>query len=273
MAVPILIVDAFTTGAPFTGNQAGVCLLPAGAKPDERWLQGVAAEMNHAETAFLVPPASADGAWALRWFTPAKEVPLCGHATLASAHALWERGLVAAGRPALFDTKSGRLTCTRGPAGITMDFPTDPPVESAAPPGLFAALGLKDAGAPVYEGKALSNVMVVLRDEAAVRSLRPDFKALRAVSDTLAFIVTAPAADGRGYVCRYFAAAWGIDEDPATGSIQCTLGPYWAQRLGRPEVECRQLSRRGARMLVRPAGARTFITGTAATTVSGELLA
>lgn len=271
MPIPLLVVDAFTTGNAFSGNQAGVCLLEEGlgATPSSRWMQAVAAEMGYAETAFLAPPGQAGDAWGLRWFTPAKEVPLCGHATLASAHVLWERGLVAKDKPALFDTQSGRLTCTLGAAGITMDFPTDLPTEAKAPAGLFAALGVREV--PLFEGKALSNLMVVLPDEAAVRAVRPDFGALRKVSDTQAFIVTAPAADGRGYVCRYFAPAWGIDEDPATGSIQCTLGPYWSQRLGLAVVECRQLSRRGAAMRVRPAGARTSITGSAVTTVRGEL--
>lgn len=271
MAIPLLVVDAFTTGEPFTGNQAGVCLLPEGAWPDAAWMQRLAAEMGYAETAFLKPSPDGAGSWGLRWFTPAKEVPLCGHATLASAHVLWERGLLPKDRPALFETKSGRLTCTLGPAGVTMDFPSDPPVEATPPPGLFAALGCGPA--PLFEGKALSNLMAVLPDEAAVRALAPDMRALRAVSGTWAYIVTAPAADGRGYVCRYFAPAWGIDEDPATGSIQCTLGPYWSGRLGRPEVACRQLSRRGAAMAVRPAGDRTFITGRAVVTVEGGLSA
>lgn len=272
MAVPILIVDAFVTSAgAFSGNQAGVCLLPAGQRVTDDWQQKVAAEMGYAETAFLTPPGSAGGAWGLRWFTPAKEVPLCGHATLASAHVLWERGLLAKDRPARFDTKSGLLTCNRGPKGVTMDFPTDPPVASNVPSGTFAALGIREV--PVVEGKTLSNYLLALPDEAAVRAVAPDFTALRKVSATHAFIVTAPAADGDGYVCRYFAPAWGIDEDPATGSIQCTLGPYWAPRLGQKELRCRQLSKRGAAMVVRPDGARTSITGTAVTTVDGTLKA
>lgn len=268
MEVPILVVDAFTD-QPFSGNQAGVCLLLKEGglmQPSSRWMQDVAAEMNHAETAFV--QAHGD-AFTLRWFTPTKEVPLCGHATLASAHVLWERGLLAKGVPARFDTERGRLTCTPGQDGITMDFPTDAPVERKAPEGLFAALGC--AASPVFEGKALSNLMVVLEDEAAVAALRPDLPALKALSSSWAYIVTAPARDGRGYVVRYFAPAWGIDEDPATGSIACTLGPYWANRLGLPVVEARQLSRRGATMTVRPDGARTSITGKAVTVLSGVL--
>lgn len=266
--VPLLVVDAFTD-KPFSGNQAGVCLLlKEGLRPSSRWMQQVAAEMNHAETAFVQPDGK--GAFGLRWFTPTKEVPLCGHATLAAAHVLWERGLLAQGTPARFETKSGRLTCTSGKDGITMDFPTDPPVGRTAPAGLFAALGCNEA--PVFEGKALSNLMVVLPDEAAVAGLEPDLAALKRLSPTWAYIVTAPAKDGGGYVVRYFAPAWGIDEDPATGSIACTLGPYWSKRLGKPEVEARQLSQRGARMTVRHDGARTFITGTAVTVLTGTLV-
>lgn len=266
MDLPIFVVDAFTTGAPFTGNQAGVCLLPAGSWPSDAWMQSVAAEMKHAETAFLVPK---DGAWRLRWFTPAKEVPLCGHATLASAHVLWDQGLVPKDKPALFDTKSGRLTCTRAAQGIRMDFPTDAPYPHPGVAGLVEALDCEDS--PVFEGKALGNLMVVLDHESDVEGLRPDIPALKALSDKWAYIVTAPSDRGHGYVCRYFAPAWGIDEDPATGSIQCTLGPYWSQRLGNAELECRQLSQRGARMIVEANGDRTSITGTAITTVQGTL--
>lgn len=270
MAVPLFVVDAFTDRA-FAGNPAGVCLMPKGGKLDAAWAQRVAAEMKHAETAFLTPPAQEGGPWGLRWFTPAKEVPLCGHATLASAHVLWERRLVAAGKAIQFETKSGVLTCTKAGGGIAMDFPADPPVVGTAPAGLFAALGCKPV--PVFAGRALGNRMLVFPDEAAVRAVAPDFAALRRVSDSLAFIVTAAAADGDGYVCRYFAPAWGIDEDPATGSIQCTLGPHWAAKLGQAEVRCRQLSARGAEMRVRPDGARTRITGKGVTVLAGELLA
>jgi PhzF family phenazine biosynthesis protein len=264
--LPILVVDAFTD-QPFTGNQAGVCLLKEGPWPSSRWMQQVAAEMKHAETAFVQPAGDAFG---LRWFTPTKEVPLCGHATLASAHVLWERGLVRKGTPARFDTLSGRLICTPEKGGITMDFPTDPPVKRKAPAGLFAALGCKES--PVFEGKALSNLMVVLPDEASVVRLKPDMTALKALSSTWSYMVTAPAADGRGYVVRYFAPAWGIDEDPATGSIACTLGPYWSERLGQETLHARQLSQRGATMTVRCEGDRTFITGTAVTFLSGTLV-
>jgi len=265
VALPIFVVDAFT-GRAFSGNQAGVCLLPAEAKPTASWMQSVAAEMNHAETAFVQPRGDAFG---LRWVTPAKEVALCGHATLAAAHILWEQGVLPRASPALFDTASGRLTCKPSDAGITLDFPADPPVPAQAPPGLAEALGCPTD--QVFEGKSLGNLMVVLGDEAAVRAVAPDLAALRRLSSKWAYIVTAPAADGDGYVCRYFASAWGIDEDPATGSIQCTLGPYWSQRLGQAEVRCRQLSRRGAEMQVRPQGSRTLISGRAVTTVRGEL--
>ena len=265
--IPLYVVDSFTSRH-FAGNQAGVCLLPAGPWPADAWMQGVAAEMRHSETAFLVPKGDAFG---LRWFTPTMEVELCGHATLASAHVLWETGRARAGKPIAFDTLSGRLACVPGADGITMDFPADPPVAATAPPGLFAALGCKPV--PVVAGERLGNLLLALPDEAAVRALAPDFAALRKVSDRLAFIATAPAADGDGFVCRYFAPAWGIDEDPATGSIQCTLGPYWAPRLGKADVRCRQLSARGAEMRVRPDGGRVHVTGRGVTTLKGELLA
>lgn len=264
--IPIFTVDSFTDRA-FGGNQAGVCLLLAGERPTDAWMQGVAAEMGFSETAFLRPGT---GAFDLRWFSPTKEVPLCGHATLAAAHVLWQEGVVPYGQTVAFDTLSGRLTCNAAQDGATMDFPTDAPVPRDAPPGLFTALGCRSGS--VFEGKALGNLMVVLDSEAEVVGLAPDRAGLRRLSDEWAYIVTAPAADGDGYVCRYFAPAWGIDEDAATGSIQCTLGPYWAERLARSEVLCRQRSRRGARMRVRPDGARTHITGTAVTTVRGHIV-
>lgn len=264
--VPIFVVDAFTS-KPFAGNQAGVCLVPDGVAPKDAWMQSVAAEMGYSETAFVVKKGGVHG---LRWFTPTKEVPLCGHATLASALVLWEQGFLARDRPAVFETLSGRLTCTATPDGIAMDFPADPPLPCDAPSGLFTALGCRPG--PVFEGKALGNLMVVLGTEDDVRALAPDMAALRLLSDTWAYIVTAPAKDGDGYVCRYFAPAWGIDEDAATGSIHCTLGPYWAQRLAKASVRCRQLSRRGAEMVAAPRGDRVVVSGNGVITLRGELL-
>jgi PhzF family phenazine biosynthesis protein len=265
--VPLFVVDAFTS-RPFGGNQAAVCLLPPGPQPPEPWMQSVAAEMGYSETAFVRP---AGGVHGLRWFTPSKEVPLCGHATLASALVLWEQGILARDRPAVFDTLSGRLTCVATPDGIAMDFPADAPHPREAPAGLFSALGCRPG--PVFEGRGLGNLMVVLETEAEIRSLAPDMAALRRLSSTWAYIVTAPSSDGEGYVCRYFAPAWGIDEDPATGSIHCTLGPYWAQRLGKASVRCRQLSRRGAEMVATPKGDRVIVCGNGVITLRGELLA
>lgn len=262
--IPILTVDAFTD-RPFAGNPAAVCLLDGPAP--ETWMRQVAREMNLSETAFVHP---AGNTWALRWFTPTKEVDLCGHATLASAHALWETGLLPDGEPARFDTRSGRLACRRDASGrIAMDFPANPPEPAAAPAGLWEALRMPPT--TVLQNR-LDHVLVVT-DEAAVRAARPDFQALARVSDVHGFVVTAPGSDGADYVCRYFVPAYGIDEDPVTGSIQTALGPYWATRLGKQTLLGRQVSARGGTFWVEPTGDRVEIAGHAVTTVRGELAA
>jgi PhzF family phenazine biosynthesis protein len=262
--IPILTVDAFTD-QPFRGNPAAVCLLDGPAP--EPWMRLVARELNLSETAFVHP---AGDAWALRWFTPTKEVDLCGHATLASAHALWETKMLRHGEPARFDTRSGRLTCRQGPAGrIAMDFPANPPAPAPAPVGLWEALRIEPA--PVLRNR-LDHV-VVATDEATVQAVRPDFQALARISDVHGFVVTAPGAGGVDYVCRYFVPAYGIDEDPVTGSIQTALGPYWAQRLGKAELVGKQVSARGGTFWVKPMGGRVELAGFAVTTVRGELAA
>lgn len=267
MGHPIFTVDSFTPVA-FAGNPAGVCLLPAGPWPKDAWLAAVGAEMNLSETAFLKPESS--GAFGLRWFTPAKEVDLCGHATLAAAHVLWSTDALPTGKPAAFDTLSGRLTCTKGPDGITMDFPAEPAKPAPAPPGMLEALGVPK------DSKVLRNrldYIVVLADEAAVRAVKPLSKAPALQDPVRGFMVTA-RGDGvdSDYVCRYFAPAFGIEEDPVTGSIQCALGPYWAKELGKARLRCHQVSRRGGRMVVEPKGDRVLLTGSAVTTLKGELL-
>lgn len=258
---PVWVVDAFTDHA-FGGNPAAVVLLDAPAT--EAWMQDVAAEMRHSETAFLVP---GEEAWGLRWFTPTREVDLCGHATLASAHVLFATRR-AEGEVA-FDTRSGRLTCRReGDGRIVLDLPAAPAVPAEAPPGLFAALGLP----PVDVREAPNgNVLLVLADAAAVRAVTPDFRALLAVSGRHGYIVTAPDDGPHDVVCRYFVPAWGIDEDPVTGSIQGTLGPYWCHALGREEVRVHQASTRGGVLWVRPVGDRVEVAGQAVTVVEGTL--
>ena len=262
-------VDAFAE-RPFTGNPAAVCLL--GAPADAAWMQAVAAEMNLSETAFVVPGEA--GAYGLRWFTPAVEVDLCGHATLAAAHVLFESGALAPTDEARFDTRSGRLAVrTAGEATYTMDFPATPPVEAEAPVGTAEVLG-----AIVWAGRSRFDLFVELADEATVRALAPDPHAVRALG-ARGVVVTARADAGAAYdvVSRFFAPGSGVDEDPVTGSAHCALGPYWAERLGTDTLRCYQASARGGHVGVRmqagggPDGGRVELTGRAVTVLRGEL--
>ena len=264
----IVQVDAFTA-RPFAGNPAAVCVLPQAR--DEEWMQLVAREMNLSETAFVVP---GQPAWALRWFTPVTEVDLCGHATLASAHVLWERGLLRPTESAAFDTRSGRLTATRvdsesGDVWIELNFPATPDEEVAPPPGLADALGAP----PLYVGRSKFDFIVELRDEESVRRLSPDFVRLRSYA-ARGVIVTARGESGSAdFVSRYFAPAFGIDEDPVTGSTHCCLGPFWARRLGRRTFVAHQLSSRGGVVKVSVDGERVRLGGQAVTVLRGELTA
>jgi PhzF family phenazine biosynthesis protein len=264
MTVPIVQVDAFTSAA-FAGNPAAVCLLPA--PRDAGWMQSVASEMARAATAFL--HRRGDDGFELRWFTPAVELELCGHATLASAHVLWESGILAAAEPARFHTRSGLLTAMRQEEWIELDFPADPDEPATAPPDLLAAL---DA-TPLYVGKSRRYYVVELDGEAEVRRLRPDFERLRTVA-ALGIIATArAAAAGDDFVSRFFAPALGLDEDAVTGSAHCCLGPFWSRRLGKPELLARQLSARGGMLRVRSDGDRVRLGGKAVTILRGQLLA
>jgi PhzF family phenazine biosynthesis protein len=266
MAIPISVVDAFSD-APFRGNPAGVCLPPEGRSA--AWMQAVAAEVNLAETAFLRPRSR--GEYDLRWFTPRVEVDLCGHATLASAHRLWEEGLVDEGA-IRFHTRSGVLTASRARAQIELDFPSAPPRESPPPPGLAEALG-----APfVWTGaNALGDLLVEMPNDVAVRNLEPDFVALGKLP-ARGVIATAAAerrADvGHDFVSRFFAPRVGIDEDPVTGSAHCALAPFWAGRLGRDELVGWQASARGGIVRTRLRGDRVILGGRAVTVWKGELL-
>ncbi|HEY7088754.1 MAG TPA: PhzF family phenazine biosynthesis protein [Tepidisphaeraceae bacterium] len=266
---PIHQVDAFT-GKAFTGNPAAVCLLAADQRPGAPWMQLVAAEMNLAETAFVQPEPAGD-AFALRWFTPQVEVDLCGHATLASAHVLWEAGKLKTNQPARFHTKSGLLTCTRGGDGwIEMDFPALAPKEVSAPPeGLLGSLGARDA---VAVARSRFDYFVQLKSEAQVRGLAPDFYHLKKV-ETRGTIVTAKSDSGEfDFVSRFFAPQTGIDEDPATGSAHCSLAPWWAERLGKKEMIAYQCSARGAVVRVKLRGDRVLLGGQATTVLRGELV-
>lgn len=262
--IPISQVDAFTD-APYKGNPAAVCVLPG--PRDEAWMQAVAREMNLSETAFLL--RRRDG-WDLRWFTPVAEVDLCGHATLASAHALWEEGLLAPEETARFHTCSGLLTARRAGGLIELDFPSEPPSPIQPPPGLLAALGVEAA----YTGRNRLDYLVEAGPEAEVRALRPDFALLAAALGADRGVIVTGPADSREYdfVSRYFAPTYGIPEDPVTGSAHCCLGPFWRDRLGRDELVGYQASERGGTVHVRVAGERVLLGGHAVTVLRGQLL-
>jgi len=261
MPTPICVVDAFTSER-FRGNPAAVCVLDQPAAPD--WMQRVAAELNLSETAFLVPRV--DG-WDLRWFTPRIEVALCGHATLASAHALWESGRAERDEVIRFHTQqSGVLTCLRRGDGIEMDFPTRPVTSVPLPAGLAAALGIE----PVWTGRSEYDFLCELSDEGTVRALQPDPAALARLP-VRGVIVTARGTGGFDCVSRFFAPGAGVTEDPVTGSAHCSLAPFWSERLGRTELRARQASERGGEVRMRLAGDRVFLGGQAVTVWSGEL--
>jgi len=267
--VELYVVDAFTR-EPFAGNPASVCLLED--ERSDRWLQAVAAEMNHSETAFLVP--AGEGAFRLRWFTPTVEVPFCGHATLASAHVLYESGRARPGA-IRFATKSGTLVARSADGDeIELDVPAYRSAPAALPGAVAAALSATPVAVRLVErgGRPEETWLVELANEAAVRRLAPDFAVLRAAGAP-AVIATA-FGDESGFDCvsRYFAPGAGIDEDPVTGAAHCALGPYWSAKLGKPELRARQASKRGGELRVRVAGDRVVLAGRAVTVVRGALL-
>jgi predicted PhzF superfamily epimerase YddE/YHI9 len=265
---PLLQIDAFTS-TPWRGNPAAVCLLDT--PRDDAWLQAVASEMNLSETAFLW--RRSDG-FDLRWFTPTTEVPLCGHATLASAHALWDMGELPAGEPARFHTKSGVLRARRDGEWIALDFPSMPPSDGGVPAEAIAPLGVDVKACGVSGGRHF----IELARAADVRALQPDLRRLARVSP-FGTIVTARADDDAyDFVSRFFAPSHGIDEDPVTGAAHCGLGPYWAGRLGKSEVVGFQASARGGTVRVRVAGpgiepGRLELLGQAITVLRGALAA
>jgi PhzF family phenazine biosynthesis protein len=262
MGQKLVQVDAFTD-RPFAGNPAAVCVLDAPA--DAEWMQRVALEMNLSETAFLV---RRDDGFDLRWFTPAAEVELCGHATLASAHVLWEDGHLAAGETARFFTASGTLTAEQRDDWIELDFPAEPAEPCPLPAGLEAALGAE----PTWVGHNRFDYLVELATEAEVRSLAPDVAALERI-DARGFVVTSPATTAPfDFVSRFFAPHVGIAEDPVTGSAHCCLGPYWADKLGKRELVGYQASKRGGVVRVRPEGERVKLLGQAVIVMRLELV-
>jgi PhzF family phenazine biosynthesis protein len=261
-AIRILQIDAFAE-RPFAGNPAAVCLLDDAR--EAAWMQAVAAEMNLSETAFVVPHE--DG-FALRWFTPKTEVDLCGHATLAAAHALWTTGVADGGHTIRFHTRSGLLTCSRHGDRVTMDFPATPISEVDVPQQLASALGARPSAA----GQSKFDMLVVLDSESTLRALEPDMAVLRGMP-MRGLIVTSAADDpGFDFVSRYFAPGVGVDEDPVTGSAHCCLGPFWSGRLGRDDMLAFQASSRGGVVAVKVVGDRVILGGQAVTVLDGHLV-
>lgn len=252
MSIPYYHIDSFASEL-FAGNSAGVCIVPA--FPAQEVMQKIAAENRHSETAFVV--ARADGDFDLRWFTPIVEDDLCGHATLASAYALSLRGYDA--WPVRFHTVGGLLMVNRDRERFEMDFPSRPPVSCKPPAELLPALGLEMAEVM----REPRDFLVVVDRAEIVRNLKPDIAALAKIDMGLTggVIVTAAGDNDVDYVCRFFGPSEGIDEDAATGSVQCTLVPYWAERTGKQTFRVQQLSPRGARMWCTLAGDRVKIAG------------
>jgi len=257
LTLPIWIVDAFAEAA-FAGNPAAVCLVDA--FPDPALMQAVAAENNLSETAFVVR----DGPlWRIRWFTPAAEVPLCGHATLAAAWVVFEQVETTA-RSLSFECLSGRLSARRCGRDIVLDFPARPPTGEADPEAVSAALGVSPESCWLAPG----NHLAVLASAAALRALTPDMARVAELGGT-GLIATAPGDDA-DFVSRYFAPAVGVGEDPVTGSAHCTLGPFWAERLGKSNLVGYQASERGGVVYVEVRDDRVVLGGHAVTVLRGE---
>jgi len=272
-------IDAFTAHA-FGGNPAAVCLLPdpqadtsPDARPDARnmrddaWMQRVAAEMNLAETAFLTPRP--DGDLDLRWFTPMAEVDLCGHATLASAHALWETGRLAPHETARFHTRSGLLTARRDGEWIELDFPASPVAAVPAPPGLLESLGVT----ATFVGQTPFDYFVEVATEAEVRACAPDYVRLGTIGARGVIVTSRSASSDGDFVSRFFGPAVGINEDPVTGSAHCALAVHWQRKLGKTTFIAHQLSARGGVLRVTIGGDRVKLGGQAVTVLTGELRA
>jgi PhzF family phenazine biosynthesis protein len=262
MSLAIVQVDAFTA-KPFAGNPAAVCVLPSAR--DAIWMQNVAREMNLSETAFLVRDADA---FQLRWFTPAVEVDLCGHATLASAHVLWEDGHLNPGQQARFETRSGLLTADKRGEWIEMDFPVKVEEPADPPARLNEALGVPSK----YVGRNKFDYIVEVNSETVLRSLKPDFGLLGEIPVRGVIVTSRSESNGYDFVSRFFAPAAGINEDPVTGSAHCCLAPYWAKRLGKTNFVAYQASARGGVLRIQLNGDRVLLSGQAVTVLRGELL-
>lgn len=253
-------VDAFTE-KPFSGNPAGVCIL--NEELDRKLMQNIAREMNLSETAFLVKE---NEGYNLRWFTPDTEVDLCGHATLASAHILWETGHLKEDREAKFFTRSGLLTARMSEGWIELNFPAVPEEKAEPPEELLEALGVE----ATYVGKSKFDYLVEVESEELVKTVKPDFMKLLKVP-ARGIIVTSKSRK-YDFVSRFFAPAVGVWEDPVTGSAHCCLGPYWQKKLNKDEFVAYQASERSGVLKVKVTGDRVLISGKAATVLEGELL-
>jgi len=265
MSVRIIQVDAFTN-RPFAGNPAAVCVLPT--MPAEQWMRDVAREMNLSETAFLVPQ---DGGYRLRWFTPAVEVDLCGHATIASAHVLWEDGDLSSDATARFHTRSGLLPASKRGEWIELNFPATSAEPAQPPAGLLEALSPGNSLAARFVGKSKFDYLIELASEKLLRALDPDHSSLRKLP-VRGIIVTARSDSPEfDFVSRFFAPGSGIDEDPVTGSSHCALGPHWARQLGKTNLMAFQASSRGGVVRVSVEGDRVILGGQAVTVLRGEL--
>jgi PhzF family phenazine biosynthesis protein len=262
MATTIIQVDAFTDKL-FTGNPAAVCILET--LKDDRWMQNVAREMSLSETAFLLKQP--DG-YDLRWFTPQVEVDLCGHATLASAHVLWEDGHLQPDEEARFHTRSGLLTARRKDDWIEMDFPAEPETRTVASPELITALGVT----PLYVGKNRLDYLIEIESENVLRDLTPDFTLLKMVPMRGVMVTAQSISKKYDFVSRFFAPAVGINEDPVTGSAHCCLGPYWQKQLKRYTFYAYQASSRGGMVHIRVAADRVMLSGQAVTVMRGEMV-
>jgi PhzF family phenazine biosynthesis protein len=261
MKVPIYQVDAFTNQL-FHGNPAAVCFLST-AQPNA-WMQSVAQEMNLSETAFLLPEA--DG-YRLRWFTPAVEVDLCGHATLASAHVLWENGLVNLSQPIVFFSRSGVLTAQQKQGWIELDFPVKRLELVTVPEELGRALGVE----PVFVGKNQFDYLVEVENEEILRNLQPDYARIRSLPVRGVIVTCRAATPGFDFMSRFFAPRVGVNEDPVTGSSHCCLVPYWSEKLGKDDLLAYQASPRGGELHLSLHGDRVLISGQAVTVFKSEL--
>jgi PhzF family phenazine biosynthesis protein len=261
MGLTITQVDAFTN-TPFGGNPAAVCILPE--ERDERWMQSVAGEMNLSETAFLLRQ---DDGFNLRWFTPLVEVDLCGHATLASSHVLWEAGILQPEQQARFFTRSGLLTAERQGDWIELNFPATPVEAVDAPPDLLQALGVS----ATYVGKNRFDYLVEVASEDSVRGLHPDYARLLTLPVRGVMVTSLASTEGYDFVSRFFGPAVGVNEDPVTGSAHCSLAPYWSAKLGKETLMAYQASARGGIIRTRIDGDRVRLAGQAVTVLRGEL--